>query len=134
MTIINNSLIHKLLFAIASLMIFFSITPFQSVSAQGLEIPKEQQNYKCKDGDVDKCVKRNPISKWINFGVNLFSAIILAGASIMMVWAGLQYMNARDNPQGVQAAKEKIWNIVLGLLAYFFLYAFVQWLIPGGVF
>jgi hypothetical protein len=52
----------------------------------------------------------------------------------MIAVAGVQYTTSRDNPQAVQAAKQKIWNVLIGLLAFFFLYAFVQWIIPGGVF
>jgi hypothetical protein len=64
----------------------------------------------------------------------VLSVIILAGSAVMAAIAGIQYTTSRDNPQAVQAAKQKIYNIFLGLGVYFFLYAFVQWLIPGGVF
>ncbi len=79
-------------------------------------------------------LKDNPIIKWIEFFINVLSVTILAGGSVMIAWAGIQYMSSRDNAQAVQAAKEKIWNVIFGLLAYFFLYTFIQWLIPGGVF
>ena len=79
-------------------------------------------------------LKDNPIVQWIEFFINVLSVTILAGSSVMIAWAGIQYMSARDNAQAVQAAKQKIWNVVFGLIAYFFLYAFIQWLVPGGVF
>jgi len=79
-------------------------------------------------------LKDNPIVQWIEFFINVLSVTILAGSSVMIAWAGIQYMGARDNAQAVQAAKQKIWNVVFGLIAYFFLYAFIQWLVPGGVF
>lgn len=77
---------------------------------------------------------KNPIYAWINFFINLISAFIIMGAIIMVAVAGLQYMSSRDNAQSVQAAKSRIGSIAAALLFYFFLYAFVQWLIPGGVF
>jgi len=100
-----------------------------NAQAQGLK-PPDPTTSQVKDSDL----KNNPIIKWIEFFINVLSVTILAGGSVMIAWAGIQYMTARDNAQNVQAAKEKIWNVVFGLVAYFFLYAFIQWLIPGGVF
>lgn len=76
----------------------------------------------------------NPIVGWINFFINLLSVVIIVGAGVMMAWAGIQYSASRDNASGIEEAKKKIYNVLLGLVAYFFMYAFVQWLIPGGVF
>ena len=123
----------------ASVMLFaltFSVAFGETIYAQGLAIPSEQTpeqfNQNCTDETT--CTQNNPIVQWINFFINLFSVVILVGASIMIAVAGIQYSSARDNPQGVQAAKQKIWNVLIGLLAFFFFYAFMQWLIPGGVF
>ena len=77
-------------------------------------------------------INGNPIILWIQFFVNLLSVVIVVGSAVMIAFAGVQYTSSRDNAQGVQDAKKKIFNVVLGLLAYAFLYAFVQWLIPGG--
>ena len=52
----------------------------------------------------------------------------------MMTYAGVQYAAAADSPDKLKAAKKLIWDIIIGLLAFFFLYAFMQWLIPGGIF
>jgi hypothetical protein len=101
----------------------------QATYAQGLKPPSPTTGETTASD-----IKDNPIVKWIEFFINVLSVTILAGASVMIAWAGIQYMSARDNAQAVQAAKEKIWNVIFGLLAYFFLYAFIQWLIPGGVF
>lgn len=97
---------------------------------EGLSIPK------CDNLEEDgkQTGANNPIIIWIQFFIDLLSVIIVAGASVMIAFAGVQYMSSRDNPQTVQAAKQKIWNVIIGLIAYFFLYAFIQWLIPGGVF
>jgi len=107
-----------------------------SVNAQGLTLPTEQTPEEFQQACVDEesCVKQNPILQWINFFINLFSVVIIIGSAIMIAVAGIQYTTSRDNPQSVQAAKQKIWNVLIGLIAFFFLYAFVQWIIPGGVF
>ena len=79
-------------------------------------------------------LSQNPIILWVNFFINWISVIIVVGSIIMIAAAGLQYSAARDNSQGVQDAKKKIGSVVTALLAYFFLYAFLQWLVPGGAF
>lgn len=52
---------------------------------------------------------------------------------ISVVVGGIQYSAARDNPQAVAAARKKISNAVLALVLYLFGFAFLQWLIPGGI-
>lgn len=114
-----------------SLLIVIGIAGFSPTTtfAQGLK-PPEATTEQVKTGNLAD----NPIMQWLEFFINVLSVTILAGGSVMIAWAGIQYMSARDNAQAVQDAKNKIWNVVYGLLAYFFLYAFIQWLIPGGVF
>lgn len=53
---------------------------------------------------------------------------------MMIVIGGIQYSSAGSNPQAVAAAKKRISNALLALTAYIFASAFLQWLIPGGVF
>jgi len=102
----------------------------------GLTIPKctGGGSYQCANAKDPSCLANNPIVLWITFFINLVSVLILVGASAMLVYAGVEYISAADNPQRVQAAKQHIINVIIGLVAYFFLFSFVQWLIPGGVF
>ncbi len=120
--------IVKTILAVATVAAFVTYTP-PVVMAQGLTPPAPTTS-QVKNGNLED----NPIMKWIEFFINVLSVTILAGGSVMIAWAGIQYMSARDNAQAVQAAKQKIWNVIFGLIAYFFLYAFIQWLVPGGVF
>lgn len=97
----------------------------------GLKVPV------CTKADAegsDSTGANNPIMVWIGFFVNVLSVVIVAGAAVMMAVAGLQYMTARDKAESVKAAKDKMTSVILGLIAYFFLFAFVQWLVPGGIF
>lgn len=103
--------------------------------AAGLSIPPNTtEQYSCQGKNQVACIKENPIVAWINFFVNLFAVIIFVGATAMMIFAGIEYTAAGDNTQKVQAAKQRITNVIIGLIAFFFLYAFMQWLIPGGIF
>lgn len=124
--------------AVLSFCVFVSLAlPSQTAHAQvNLNAPGQKKvtddkgNPEPYTGDL----KDNPIIDWIEFFVNLLTVVILTGSVIMIAVAGVQYTSSRDNAQSVQAAKQRIFNVLLGLVAYFFLYGFVQWLIPGGVF
>lgn len=80
------------------------------------------------------CLEINPIVIMTKFAINIMSA--LAGVVIVAVIAagGIQYSTAGANPQAVGAAKGKIINALIALLCLIFLFSFLQWLIPGGIF
>lgn len=87
----------------------------------------------CNEG-AEACLRKNPIMKWTLFAINFLSAGVGVIVAIMIVVGGIQYASAGGNPQAVQAAKSRIANAVLALVSYFFLFAFMQWLVPGGLF
>lgn len=66
--------------------------------------------------------------------VNIMTAGVGVVAVGGIVYAGILYTAARDNAAQVTKAKDIIFNVVLGLVAYGGMYALLQWLIPGGVF
>lgn len=70
--------------------------------------------------------------------LNLVLATLTAGAVVLatgsIVIAGFLYMTARDNASQVQKAKTMIFNTVIGIIAYTFMWTILEWLIPGGVF
>lgn len=73
----------------------------------------------------------------INFivtGTNVLSSLVGIIIVIMIASGGVQYTISRDNPQATAAAKERIRNAILALVFFIFTYAFLQWIIPGGVF
>lgn len=88
--------------------------------------------------DPDKCLSDSSTSSGkivgiLNQGLTILSGAVVISAVIMLIIGGVQYSSAGGNPDGVGAAKKKISNVLIGLLAYVFLYAFLQWLIPGGL-
>jgi ABC-type maltose transport system permease subunit len=107
-----------------------------NTNGQAGTLPNEAatQAYSCDGLSKQECLEKNPIVKWINWGINLVAGIVGVGAVLMIIWAGIQYTTARDNAQAVAAAKQKIINVVIGIAAFIFLYAFLNWLVPGGVF
>lgn len=65
---------------------------------------------------------------------NVLSALVGVVVVLSIVIAGIQYSTAGGNPQTVAKSKKRIINALLALLIYIFMYSFLQWLIPGGLF
>jgi hypothetical protein len=57
--------------------------------------------------------------------------IVVVGSIIM---AGIQYSAAGSDASKVSAAKNRIRNAIMALLLFIFMYAILQWIIPGGLF
>jgi hypothetical protein len=76
-------------------------------------------------GFVDKYV--NPIVTFVAIG---FGVIV----TITIVVSGIQYSASRGDPQQVAAAKKRIVNAVIAIVAFAFMFALLQFLVPGGVF
>lgn len=66
--------------------------------------------------------------------INVLSAAVGVVIVIMIAVGGIQYTASRDDPQMVNVAKQRIQNAVLALVFYLFAFAFLQWLVPGGIF
>jgi hypothetical protein len=89
----------------------------------------------CAGGNATSCLsdgKPGQVLKLLEVGLNFLAGAIFLGAVIMLTVAGIEYTSSNGNPQKVESAKKKIYNVLIGLAAFIFLYAFVEWLIPGG--
>jgi multisubunit Na+/H+ antiporter MnhB subunit len=62
------------------------------------------------------------------------SAVAVLAITFSLMFAGYQYMTARANAGQVTAAKNRIIMTIVALLLYIFMYAVLNWLIPGGIF
>jgi hypothetical protein len=71
--------------------------------------------------------------RYITPAVQLLSAAVGVLAVISFISAGIQYSSAGSDPQKVGAARKRIGNTVFGLIAYIFLLAFLNWVVPGGL-
>ena len=69
--------------------------------------------------------------------LNMILVVVTTGAGIAavgsIVFAGILYITARDNAGQVSKAKTMIMNTVIGIIAYILMWAFLEWIIPGGV-
>ena len=69
--------------------------------------------------------------------LNMVLVVVTTGVGIAavgsIVFAGILYITARDNAGQVSKAKTMIMNTVIGIIAYILMWAFLEWIIPGGV-
>ncbi len=56
-----------------------------------------------------------------------------AAATLGVVIAGIMYLTARDNEQQVATAKKRLYEVVIGLVAWAVMFTVLNWLVPGGV-
>ncbi|MBA3757252.1 hypothetical protein H0X09_00070 [Candidatus Saccharibacteria bacterium] len=93
---------------------------------------------KCDDANTTKklqeCLKENAVVKKLQLLVNFLSIGVGVVVVAMIIFGGIRYIMAGDNPNAVTEAKNHITNALIALLAFIFVSAFLQWLIPGGVF
>lgn len=74
------------------------------------------------------------IRQYVNPAIQLFSVAFGLFAVISLIVAGINYSMSEGDPQKSARAKSRIVNTVIAIVAYLFLYAFLQFLVPGGLF
>jgi hypothetical protein len=89
------------------------------------------KTYKDKKDSVDgnACIYQ----KYINPLIKFMSAIAGLAGVISIVVGGIQYSLAGGDMGKVAAAKKRITQAVFAFLAFIFLLAFLQWIVPGGL-
>lgn len=121
-----------------------TVTPTVKVSAAN--------NAKCPDGvtplpadgDISKCPSTNGgncasvnncdlIQKYINPFINFLAALVGVAVVISIIIGGIQYGSSAGDPAKVSAAKNRVRNAIIALLTFLFLYALLNFLIPGGL-
>ena len=65
--------------------------------------------------------------------LNVLTVGVGIAGTLGIIIAGIMYLTARDNEAQVAKAKNMLINIIIGLVAYAVMWAFLQWLLPGGV-
>lgn len=100
------------------------------VTAQRFQ-PNSTEN-KC-NGDAKTCLQDNGIVKIINTAIALIAGVAGVAITGMMIAGGIRYSSAGGDPSAVGKAKKMISNAIIALIAFIFLGAFLEWLVPGGL-
>lgn len=74
------------------------------------------------------------VISYLQDGINLLTALAGLAITSSVIIGGIQYSTSGGNPQAAASAKKRIGNAFLALLALVFLYTFLQWIVPGGIF
>lgn len=73
------------------------------------------------------------INRMLKFVVSFVMYGLGAAAVLALIIVGIQYMTARDNEAQMTKAKTRLFEIVIGLVAWGVMYAVLNWVIPGGL-
>lgn len=76
---------------------------------------------------------QNGISYLLNLAIKILTGLVAVAAVTSIILAGVQYASAGDSPEKVKAAKDRIAQTVIGILLYIFMFAILEFIIPGGV-
>ena len=69
----------------------------------------------------------------LNIALTVLTYGVGIAGTLGIVISGVQYLTARDSAEQMTKAKSRIVNIIIGLVLYAVMWAFLQWLIPGGI-
>ena len=63
--------------------------------------------------------------------VDILSVLVGIAGVIGIVYMGIQYLTAGGNEEKTRKAKRRLFEIVIGIVAYALVYALLKWLLPG---
>lgn len=138
---------HKLVLASLTLMVasFVGLSMSSAAYAAPIQAPPVTTMAACTNvtpktaSDELKSAQKNNngmnciISTYINPVVAFLAAMAGVAVVISIVAGAIQYSSAGGDPGKVAAARARITKAVIALLAFIFLYAFINYLLPGGV-
>jgi hypothetical protein len=73
------------------------------------------------------------IGNLLQIAITIMTAGVAIAALLGISIASFQYATAGGNEERVKKSKDRILQIVIGILVYGMLWAALQWLMPGGV-
>ena len=119
-------------------------TDLGSTSFNSKECPSGQARYDTGEGSTccptsvagtaeNKIASACAFAKYINPIISLLSALVGVAVVISIIVGAIQFSSAGGDPQKTAAAKDRIRNSIIALVAFVFLFSAIQWLIPGGI-
>jgi hypothetical protein len=93
---------------------------------------KKYSNHSSKEYK-DCLAANNLFTKYLNPFVYFLGFAAGLGVVIGILIGGIQYMASAGDPQKAAAAKRHIWNAILAMLVYLFMFAIINFLVPGGI-
>lgn len=72
------------------------------------------------------------IGKYVNHFITFLSVVVGLLVVIGIISGGIMYSSSAGDPQKAAKAKDRITKAIVALVAFIFLWAFLEWLVPGG--
>lgn len=72
------------------------------------------------------------IGGYVNPVIGVLSALVGVVVVISIIAGGIQYSTSAGDPQKAAKAKSRITNALIALVAFGFLFSFLEFLLPGG--
>lgn len=91
-------------------------------------------NYNCGSADSKKGGQQNPIFQVIFFVMNILALGVGITAVGGVVYGAILYTSASDNAEQTKKGINVVVNAVLGVVLFAFMYALLNFLVPGGLF
>ena len=73
------------------------------------------------------------VKTYVNPAIQLFSVVFGLIVAIGVITGAIQYITSSGDPQKAAKAKARITTSVVALVGYVFLFALLQFLVPGGI-
>lgn len=92
----------------------------------------------CTTNTTDAAVNCGPnqcdiVKKYVNPAINLIGALVGVAVVISIIMGAIQYSTSAGDPQQAAKARQRITMAIVALITYIFLYAFLQFILPGGL-
>jgi len=111
----------------------FVVAPAVSVSAAtcaGVKTSLISCDYESSKPAVDK----TGVWQLLIMAINIMSAGVGIAAVGGVVFGSIMYMTAGDSPDKIKKANIFLMNVILGIIVYAVMWAFLNFIIPGGLF
>lgn len=97
-----------------------------------LSVPLENGDDCIQEGGNSGNLEDNIIFRYLGALIRFLSIGVGLVVVLMIIVAGIQYIVSAGNPQGIEAAKNRLTNALIALLLYIFMAAVLNFLVPGG--
>ncbi len=91
-------------------------------------------NYGCDGADSGTASEKNPIFQVLFFIVNVVALGVGMAAIGGVIYGAILYTSAGDNGEQTKKGITVVVNAVLGVVLFAFMYAILNFLVPGGLF
>lgn len=115
----------------------------------GRKVVEEQKAY-CRESGAQDCetLGRDPavnedcrndnsdcnlVAKYVNPLINSLAILLGIAVVIGVIMGGIQYASSGGDPQKAATGKKHIKMAAVALIGYFLLFAFLEFMLPGGV-